>query len=84
MESSILLWELGWERLVEVCFVEGHGIVCAYFQTKLKMMRPEMPSIDPNQSIGSDLLIGSSGGSTSARLPKTINPNRALIASCQR
>ena len=59
------------------------GIWDAYFQTKLNAMRPLMPSNEPTQSIGSDLPGGSSGGSNSARLPKTINPNRDLIASGQ-
>ena len=64
------------------------GILCqgfqdTYFQTKLKVIRPLMPRMEPIQSIGSDLLIGSSAGSRSARLPKTINPSMALIASCQ-
>ena len=54
-----------------------------YFQTKLKMIRPPMPRMEPIQSIGSELLVGSSGGSKSARLPKTINPSIALIAPCQ-
>ena len=54
-----------------------------YFQTKLKVMRPLMPRTEPIQSIGSDLLVGSSGGSKSARLPKTINPSMDLIASGQ-
>ena len=54
-----------------------------YFQTKLKVIRPLIPSIEPIQSIGSDLLRGLSEGSRSARLPKTINPSKALITSCQ-
>ena len=54
-----------------------------YFQTKLNVIKPLMPRMEPIQSIGSDLLVGSSGGSRSARLPKTIKPSMVLIVSCQ-
>lgn len=61
----------------------GYEVQNTYFQTKLKMIRPLMPILEPIQSIDSDLLVGSSGGSRSARLPKTTNPSMALIADCQ-
>ncbi len=40
---------------------------------------PLMARMEPIQSIGSDLLVGTSGGSRSARLPKTTNPSKALV-----
>ena len=80
MGCPIRRWELGYERLAGVHCYEVQD---TYFQTKLKLIRPLMPRMDPTQSICSDLLGGSSEGSRSARLPKTISPSMALIASCQ-
>ena len=55
-----------------------HKVSDTYFQTKLKRIRPLIPRMEPIQSIGSEWLVGCSGGSRSAILPKTINPSMAL------
>ena len=53
--------------------------LATHLKTKLKRIRPPIPRKEPNQSIFSDSVTGSSAGRTRARLPNTTHPRRALV-----
>ena len=75
MEIPTLPWVL--DYMLSDRQVDSPG--ATHLNTKLKRIRPPIPSKEPNQSILSDSVTGFSVGRTRARLPNTTHPRRALM-----